>query len=201
MVGVSRKWISLAAVLLAACLCAPAPSSAAPDDPAAQSSRAKLKRHESRYWIWYSPRGWVAARGAAGIVVSSPDSGRKSAGVGFSGSGYPVTHTFVFNYLKASGGLDSHPLRNVRVISRSRKIGFSGGSRRVYIWTARRTDLGGKVRGKLKIDVFTSAGYGFMVAGINAPNASWRRDFKLLNRIAGTIFYRPQAIDPWDPPG
>lgn len=166
-----------------------------------QSTRAKLKRHQSKYWIWYAPRRWVAAKGASGIVVSSPDSGRKSVGVGFAGSGYPVSHAFVFKYLKASGGLDSHPLRNVRVIRKSRKIGFRGGSRQVYVWTARRADLRAKVRGELKIDVFSSAGYGFMVAGINAPNASWRKDFRLLRRIAGTIFYRPQAIDPWKPRG
>ncbi|MBK5232265.1 MAG: hypothetical protein JJE13_04715 [Thermoleophilia bacterium] len=191
-------------MILAAWLCAPTPAVASPapsGDPVVQSTRAKLKRHQSKYWIWYAPRRWVAAKGASGIVVSSPDSGRKSVGVGFAGSGYPVSHAFVFKYLKASGGLDSHPLRNVRVIRKSRKIGFRGGSRQVYVWTARRADLRAKVRGELKIDVFSSVGYGFMVAGINAPNASWRKDFRLLRRIAGAIFYRPQAIDPWKPRG
>lgn len=198
-----NRWPFLTVVLVACCLYgAPHAVATAPSpDPAIESTRAKLKRHQSKYWIWYSPSRWVAARAAAGIVVSSPDRGRRSAGVGFSGSGFPVSHNFVFDYLKTSGGLDSHPLTNVRIIRKSRKVAFRSGSRQQFEWTARRTDLREKVRGRLKIDVFTSFGYGFMVAGINAPKSSWRRDFRLLRRIAGAIFYRPQAIDPWDPPG
>lgn len=164
------------------------------------AERTKLKRHQSRYWVWYSPRGWVAAQGAAGIDVSSPDSGRRWAGIAFSGTGFPVTQEQVFSYLESSGGLDSHPVSNVRVTRISPVDPFPGGSRRIFEWTGTRTDLRERVRGKLKIDTFTSVGYGFALAAIVGPSRSWKKDRALLERIAGLIFYRPQEIDPWDRP-
>lgn len=190
--------VSLSSVIDSASSAASSP--ALEVDRSAVTERAKLKRHQSRYWVWYAPKAWVATQGAAGIDVSSPDSGRMWVGAAFSGTGFPVTHDQVFGYLQSTGGLDSHPLRSVRVTRVSGERPFGSGSRRVYEWTARRVDLKEAVRGKLKVDVFSSIGYGFALAAIVGPSRTWRKNSALLERLAGLIFYRPQEVDPWDRP-
>jgi hypothetical protein len=174
---------------LIAMLLAFAAGSAAP-----AHAKVDLKRHESQYWVWYAPKAWVAAQGFAGIDISSPDSGRRHVGYGFSGTAFPVTHDEVLAYLVESGGLDLHPLQNVGVLSAGPAFAFAGGVRRVYQWAGFRTDLGHRTRGVLKIDVFnddSTATYGFAATVYNSPKRRWRRAKRLLRRISNLLFYKP----------
>jgi hypothetical protein len=165
--------------------------------PAASApAKVDLKRHESANWVWYAPKGWVAAQGFAGIDISSPDSGRKHVGQGFSGTAFPVSHQEVVDYLIATGGLDLHPLTNVGIISAGQPFAFGGGVRRVYQWAGFRTDLKHRTRGTLKVDVFnddSTATYGFAATVYNAPKRRWRRVKGLLARLSKLIFYKPHS--------
>ena len=160
----------------------------------AQAAKVKLKRHESANWVWYAPKGWVAAQGFAGIDISSPDRGRKHVGYGFSGTAFPVSHQEVVDYSIATGGLDVHPLRNARIISSGGPFSFAGGVRRVYQWAGFRKDLKHRTRGTLKVDVFdddSTATYGFAVTVYNSPKRRWKRVKRLLTRVSKLIFYKP----------
>jgi hypothetical protein len=162
--------------------------------PAAEGG-VKLKRHEGEHWVWYGPKGWVAAEGFAGIDITSPDSGRKHVGQGFSGTAFPVTHSEVVSYLIQTGGLDVHPLRNVTILSSGQPFAFGGGQRQVFRWRAFRKDLKHRTRGVLKVDVVNDDArgvYGFATTVYNAPKRRWKRVRRLLTRISKLIFYKPQ---------
>jgi len=183
--------IGMRRLTLIALLAALASTSALP-----AQAKVDLKRHESQNWVWYAPKGWVAAQGFAGIDISSPDSGRRHVGQGFSGTAFPVSHQEVVDYLIATGGLDVHPLKNVGIISAGKPFGHAGGVRRVYQWGGFRTDLKHRTRGTLKVDVFnddSTATYGFAATVYNAPKRRWRRAKRLLLRLSKLIFYKPHT--------
>ena len=153
-------------------------------------------RHDGRWWTYYLPTSrWVAAESSAGIDISSP-TGVFYVGYGFSGSPFPLTNQQVVDYTVRTGGLDVHPLRAVHFTSRSRYSHVSTALRRVYNWTAVRTDRREKVRGVLTVDVFRSdatATYGFAASTRVSPTAQFRRQDPLLVTVLHRIFYHPHS--------
>lgn len=178
-------------LLIAASLAAVATLVAAP------ASAEKLKRQESRWWVWYAPPGWVSAESANGIDITSP-TGVLHAGYGWSGSAFPVSHRDVRDYVAGSGGLDVHPLARVSFPRTGRPFAFAGGTRQVSVFRAFRRNRRQWIKGVLKVDVFNpSAGaYGFATSVIGAPVRKFKRSRRTLNRVLRLIFYKPHS--PWE---
>jgi len=165
---------------------------------AGPASGAKLKRHESRWWVWYGPPGWVSAESANGIDVTSP-TGVLHAGYGWSGTAFPVSHGEVRDYVTGSGGLDVHPLARVSFPRTGRPFSFAGGTRQVSAFRGYRTNRRQWIKGIVKVDVFNDASagaYGFATSVYGAPVRKFRRSRSILDRILGLIFYKPRS--PWD---
>jgi len=174
-----------------------ATASAAPSPNAtAVASRIKLKRHESRWWVWYAPPRWVAAESANGIDITSP-TGVLHIGYGFSGTAFPISQAEVREYLTESGGLDSHPLSRVAFLRTGRPFAFAGGMRQISVFRAYRTNRRQWIRGILKIDVFESGGApGFAASVIGAPVRQFRGSRSTLERVLKLIFFKPRS--PWE---
>jgi hypothetical protein len=179
-----RPTLTLVAILLVALFAA----------PAAQA----WVRKESDRWVWYVPSSrWVDAQSDNGIDISSP-TGVLYVGHGFGPTPAPVSHRWVVGYLKQSHALDLHPLRRVR-IGKGRAAGGSGGiSRRVYKWSAVRTDRHERVRGVLTVDTISdpaSFSYGFATYNRVAPKGLFRRWNRRLTFIQKHILLHPRTPD------
>jgi opacity protein-like surface antigen len=165
---------------------------------AGPASGAQLKRHESRWWVWYGPPGWVSAESANGIDITSP-TGVFHAGYGWSSSAFPLNNGEVRDYLASSGGLDVHPLARLSFLRTGRAFSFAGGTRQVSVFRAYRTNRRQWIKGILKVDVFndeSTGSYGFAASVTGAPLREFRASRSALDRIVKLIFFKPRS--PWE---